>query len=386
MTGSEYSPALATTLPDGSFVVGVSDTRPRSVDVRLRHVLPDCEVVASFGAVVHSKIGGSFNTLVATPGGQILLGGGVGHTALVGRFGPNGGIDHSFGENGWAKLVPRERPIRGMGGPWFAATSIAVAPSGTIVVGGNDGGAHCCSRAFVGELTSDGAPVNTFGQDGSRIIPRIAGSYTTDVSVNPDSSVNVLTEYEQSGCGEPDIVRFHADGRLDTAFDKAIARTIRTITRPKLRFTPSLAPDGTGGFTLVGGLDRTCVLGGRQQSGGVSVRVGTSGRAVGGLTHFRSPMYVFDGPSTLRLDSGGVVAAAVEYSRAYRTTALLVQAFGADGSRNSAVGDHGQLRFGIPPGERSDYAAAGLLPGAAGSAWLVAELPREIELIPIALT
>lgn len=390
MTGAvdsvrRYARLLDTALPDGSFVVGTSYLQGHSVIVRLRHLTSDCQTAATSGVNLRAGYGG-IDTIAATGDGKILLGGGIGHHALVGRFFANGGLDTSFGTNGWVRLVPRERPIRGMGRPSFAVTSIAVAPSGMIVLGGNDGGAHCCSREFVGELTADGAPVTGFGHGGSRIIPGIAGSYTTDVSVNPDQSVNALGEYEQSGCGGPYIVRIRPDGLLDGGFDKAIARTIRTITRPDSRFTPSLVPDGSGGFTLVGGFDRTCVVPARHlPSRGVSLRIDASGSLVGDLTHFPSPLYAFDTPAALRLPSGGVVAAAVQYSRSYRAKALLVQAFAPDGSRDSGVGNDGQLHFPIPAGQGANFPTADLLLDANGSSWLVAGFPHEIELIPVSL-
>jgi len=376
-TRHRYSQVLDAALPDGSVVVGSSYVQRHSAIVHLRRVLPDCQIAASFRVIVRSSFTWGIDAIAATPDGRILLAGNSRRSAVVGRFFANGGLDRSFGNDGWARILGYRHPYFGnfFG---FDAKSLAFGPDGTIVVGGTDGGAHCCSREFVSELTPNGALIRSFGRDGSRAILGIAGSYITDVSVNPDRSIYVFGEYEQSGCGAPTIVRLFTDGSFDSRFDTAMARTIKHVARPKLRFSPSLVPDGADGFTLVGGLDRTCVLpNGTNPSEGVSVRVASSGQMVGAPTYFYSREYAFDTPAALRLPSGRIVAAG------FGGANTLVQVLGPDGSRDPNIGDHGLLRFGPPPGAHDRYPSTGLLRRAGGSAWLVSGLRHEIDLTPL---
>ncbi len=216
-----------------------------------------------------------------------------------------------------------------------------------------------------------------FGNDGSRVVP-IIGSYSAGVFPNPDGSVYVFGQYEGSGCGDPEIVRVSPDGSIDRPFDTVMKRTVKRLTPREMRLTPTLVPDGAGGFTLVGGLDRTCVLPNpRQPSSGVSARIAASGQVVGELTHFVSPHLAFDSPAALRLPSGRILAAAFGVSSA------LVQVFGPDGWRDPSLGDHGLLRIAPPRGIRERFPSVDLLPAAGGSAWLVMGFSHEIDLTPV---
>ena len=379
MTGTasnpyRYSQVLDTALPDGSFVVGSSYDQGKSLIVHLRRVLPDCRIAAFLGAILPGKYG--INVIAGTPDGRVLLGGDAGHSALVGRFFADGGLDRSFGTDGWTRLKPHEKPVYRMP-QFFNVTSITFAPSGRIVVGGTDGGAHCCVRSFVSELTPDGSPIATFGRNSSMVVPHYAGSYTADVSPNPDGSVYVLDQYQGSGCGGPSIVRMFTDGSLDRHFDKTIGRTIKGISGRHMLFSPSLVPDGQGGFTLVGDFDRTCRIFRHWRTSGVAVRIGPSGRVASGLTHFPSPRFSFYRPAAIRLPSGRILAAGAG------VTSTLVQVFGPDGSRDPSVGDHGLLRIGLPSGVRGHGVSGDLLRAADGSAWLVRGFPHEIDLTPL---
>lgn len=371
---SRQSQVFDTAMPDGSIVVGSSYTQGKSVIVHLRRVLLDCRSFAVLGTVITGK-SGPIDAIAATPDGRILVGGNIGHAALVGRFSLGGGLDRSFGTDGWTRIQPNEKRRYGIP-QFFGVTSIAVGPSGTIVIGGTDGAAHCCVRSFVSELTPDGALLPTFGHSGSRVIPAYAGSYTANVAPNPDRSVYVLDQYQGSGCGGPTVTRFFSDGSLDSRFNKAVARTIKRISGRHMLFAPSLVPDGSGGFTLAGGFDRTCGIFRHWLISGASVRVGSSGQAVGGVMHFRSPHDAFFSPAAVGLPSGRIVVAGSGPTDAF------VQVLGPDGSRDPNVGDHGLLRFGTPPRVHVRYPSVDLL-AAGGGAWLVTAFPREIDLTPI---
>lgn len=378
---------LAAELPDGSLVVGAASHRGPKLVIRLRRVAQDCQVVRTFGTdgtatvSVASNDVGEIDALRATRDGRLVLAGGDGQAELVGRLREDGRLDHSFGDDGWARVKPRERPERGMPPPAPTATAIAFGRTGSIFLGGNDESAHCCVQDFVSELTAAGAPVRTFGDGGSIVLPPPAiGSYTTDVSVKGDGSVYVLTQYEQSGCGAPSIFRVLPNGSLDKRFDAATAQAVKRVQGRRLRFTPTLVPPaGAGGFVLVGGLDKTCVPPFPPEQGG-SGGVAAELRRWGGLEHetrFRVPDYSFDTPAAIQLRSGRIVAAGLLYTGQGKLKRALVRSFAPDGSsRLSAV-----VRLsGLP---RIDYVRLALVPSAAGGVWLVVGFPKEIELVPV---
>lgn len=377
-TGIDYgggTQGLDTELPDGSFVVGSYEDEGKRYALKLHHVSSDCSIVSTSG--VHSRRVG-IGVLAATADGGILIGGSVGYRALVGRLLPDGSLDRSFGTDGWTQLTPDRRRCEG-GQVAYDVTSIAVGPSGTIVLAGIGEFFHC-TLPFVSELTPDGAPMRTFGHHGSVRPPSGGTDATAQVFANADGSVYEFGQWGLFGdCGEPIIVRIRPHGRFDSGFDKTVARTIAHIApRPKRCFVPTMVPDGSGGFTLVGGLDRTFTR--NPTSRGASVHIGGDGRATSAITHFSSPGFAFDGPATIRLPSGRIVVAGVLYSQKERPSAVLVQVFAPDGTRDPTIGDHGMLRYPIPRKTGTHWMSADLLPAPDGGAWLLAGLRSEYDL------
>lgn len=374
-TRGNYPRPLDAALPDGSFVVGSEYGKGKAEIVHLQRVLADCQIAATFGAVIHNHA--AIALITATSDGRILLGAETGHAALVGRLLVGGGMDRSFGSNGWTRLVP---PRSRCGGRLdYAVSSIDIGPTGTIVVGWSGEFFHC-ELGFVSELTQDGSPIQTFGRHGSAFGP---GGFNTRVYANADGSIYALGEVSPPFpcAGFPYVARMLSDGSLDPGFDKSAERTINRITgsgRAFRPFWPTVVPDGAGGFTLVGGLDAGCPQ--RDINPAVTARVGPSGHMVGTPAHFRVPGYSFDAPTAIRLPSGRIVAAGEQYAGYDRLKTVLVQVLGPDGSRDSGVGAHGLLRFAIPRDVNTNYADVDFLSGAGGSAWLVTDLPHEIDL------
>jgi hypothetical protein len=377
-TGIDYgggTQGLDTELPDGSFVVGSYEKKGKAYVLRLHHVLSDCSIASTFG--VHSRWVG-IGVVAATTDGGMLIGGSVDGRAVVGRLLADGSLDRSFGTDGWTQQTPGPRRCGG-GKLRYGVTPIAVGSSGTIVLAESGEFFHCV-LTFVTELTPDGAPIRTFGHHGSVSIPS-AGSYSTsEVFANADGSVYEFGQWSIFGsCGGPIIVRIRPHGRFDSGFDKTVARTIAHIApRPKKCFVPTVVPDGSGGLTLVGGLDRTFTR--SPFSRGASVHIGGDGRATSAITHFPSHGFAFDGPATIRLPSGRIVIAGVLYSQQERPSAVLVQVFGPDGSRDPTIGDHGMLRYPIPQKTGTHWMSVDLLPAPDGGAWLLTGLRGEYDL------
>ena len=386
-----YTGGLLAEMSDGSLVVGVAREHGRTLTVALHRVNASCGRVTSFGTdgvatvSITAKTGpfGYFDTsidvIAADPNGGLILGGSQGHRELVGRLLENGRLDGSFGHGGWARIDSHERSTRYFS-PYASVTSIAFTPSGSVLLGGNDGGAHCCARSLVTEITKTGAVVTSFGSAGTVIVPKMAGSYTTQLAPNSDGSVYVYVEYEQSGGSNVEVVRLRADGSLDRRFDATVARSILRVASANFRFTPTLVPGSGGTFALVGGLDKNTLFGPPEVSTGVEVSVEPSGH-IHGKTRFSSSRYEFDNPAAVRLPSGGIVAAAGVYHSEPRPPydslrTVLIQSFSPDGSKAGRARIRASM---IPPHGH----IVGLVPAPKG-AWVAMANTQEFELVPVA--
>jgi hypothetical protein len=399
-SGSDFAfgGGLAAELPDGSLVVGASRFRGSKLSIVLRRVTRDCRVVRQFGehgtatVSVKSRQFGEIAAMVATRDGQLLLAGTDGRRELVGRLLASGRLDRSFGQDGWTRLRPHEKPLFQAPSPVPLATSIAIGPSGSIFLGGDDQEAHCCVQDFVSALTARGAPVQGFGRSGSIILPAtFQGSYATDVFVDAGGSLYAHGQVVFMGCGGPVIVRIRPDGSLDSRFDSAVARSLRSLTPHHLLFSPALVlRQRPGTFALIGGLATECPPVAHPTSGGLAVGMLPSGRidrSYGrrGQTRFPSPAAdAFDHTSAIRLPSGGFLAATEVYSATTSAlTSVIVRAFSSNGSIDRAFGKSGARTIGLRTLPRTAYSSVALVRAADGDAWIVIGLPKETDLIPI---
>ena len=249
---------LATELPDGTLVLGGTYVRGGDMVTVLHAVLPDCRPARDFGVhgtatvtlATHSAPA-VINVIQATPGGTVLLAGGVGPDVLVGRLLPDGHLDATFGTSGWARLGSPVKPPKGMfSGP--AVTSMTLGPSETVYLGGNDGAAHCCVEDFVGALSSGGRLERSFGDHGWAVLPPLAGSYQTDVfAVHGGLLVMGFVMY--TGCGGPVLARLGTSGHPDQAFAQATRRAVATASRD-YALLPTMYLRRGGAFALVGDL------------------------------------------------------------------------------------------------------------------------------------
>jgi hypothetical protein len=377
---------LLAELRDGSVVVGVAHTHHSKLEIVLRRVGSDCRVVSSFGndgtatVTVENARDGLIEAMDAAPDDRLLLAGSDGPHELVGRLLANGSVDRSFGTDGWMRFRPAIRnPYRGMPSARLA-TSIAINSSGTIVLGADTYSAHCCTVDYVSELTRDGAIVGGFGRDGTVVVPKIAGSYITDVAANRDGSVYAFVEYLGSGCGYPELVRMRKDGSIDSHFDSEMIRTFKRVAPTGYTFTPTLVGGSGGKFALVGTTDKTCPVFTSHPSTGLAVGVLPSGRleaAFGrtGVTHFPAPAYGYENPPALRLPSGRIAVATFTYNSKGRPTGDAVAWLSKDGS---FAGNRRIAEAKLPRHSR----VLGLLP-APNAVWLVVGSGKEIELIPV---
>jgi len=250
---------LAAELPDGTLVLGGSYVRAGNLVTVLHAVLPNCQPPQGFG--VHGTVtvnlavpsaSAAIDVIEATKDGKILLGGGMGPDVVVGRLLADGRIDPGFGTSGWAHLPSPAKAPKGM----FSGTavgSLALGPSGTVYLGGNDGTAHCCVEDFVGALNPDGRLERSFGDDGWARVPALDGSYETDIFAG-DNGILVMGFVMYTGCGGPVLVRLDARGHLDAAFAAAARHSVADASPGYVLLGPALYDRQDGAFALVGDL------------------------------------------------------------------------------------------------------------------------------------
>lgn len=386
--GLENQGGLLAELSDGSLVLGASHNHHAKLEIVLRRVTPDCHTVGSFGkngtltTTVDEAHYGGIDVIRATPDGKLLLAGSDGRNELVGRLLATGQIDSSFGQGGWTRFKPKvKNPFPGMPSSRLA-TSIAFGRSGSIFLGGNDDTAHCCTQDFVSELTANGALVRSFGNGGSVVVPRMSGSYITEVSANRDGSVYAFAEYEQSGCGYPLVLRFRSDGSLDSRFDAAMVQTFQRVAPKQIFYAPTLVPGRAGAFALVGGYYKSCgPLSRNTPSSGLAVGVLPSGRidrsfGRSGEARFPASLFDFDNPDAIRLPSGRIVTVTYAYSDRGRPLGVDVREFSSNGA---ADGSRRIARSKLP----RHAGIVGLVPASNGGLWIVMGSVQQVELIPV---
>jgi hypothetical protein len=380
---------LLAELRDGSIVVGAAHTHHSKLEIVLRRVGSDCRVVSSFGSngtatiTVENARDGMIEAMAAAPDNRLLLAGTDGPHELVGRLLANGSVDRAFGTDGWTRFRPKlKNPFPGMPSERLA-TSIALGPAGTIFLGGDDYTAHCCTTDYVSELSAAGALVRRFGGGGTVVVPKISGSYITEVAANADGSVYAFVEYLGSGCGYPALVRMRKDGSLDSGFASRMKRTLKRVAPTSYTFTPTLVGGSDGKFVLVGSSDETCpVFVPHPHNVGLAVGVLPSGRldrvfGKSGVTRVKRFLTEeYESPPALRLPSGEIVIASFVYSSSGRLRGDVVARSSAKGS---FAGSRLIAKAKLPRRSR----VLGLLPAPNATVWLVVGSREEIELIPV---
>jgi uncharacterized delta-60 repeat protein len=167
------------------------------------------------------------------PDGKIVAAGMVNRKYGLARYNPDGSLDTTF--NGDGRVIST---YTGMDG----ASAVAVQPDGKIVVGGvMIGGLYGDFALF--RFNPDGSPDTTFDGDG---IARTSVSETDDavsaIIIQPDGKI-VAAGTALNANSDFAVVRYNADGSLDTTFDNDGMVTTSVANRD-IASSVSLQPDG----------------------------------------------------------------------------------------------------------------------------------------------
>ncbi len=187
--------------------------------------------------------------LTLQPDGKILAAGltlvGVNNQIALARYLPDGTLDGTFGSGG---IVRTAFP-----GADAGAFALAVLPSGHILVGGGGPGAGApdFGNLLLARYTSGGTLDPSFGT-GGYVLTDVNGSTDSGsaVAVTPDGILLAGYAFGPSTSADFALVRYHADGSLDTSFGLG-GKVVTDF------FTGS---DGAGSMLLLG--DGRIVLGG----------------------------------------------------------------------------------------------------------------------------
>jgi uncharacterized delta-60 repeat protein len=176
--------------------------------------------------------------IVVQGNGDILVGLGLDSQFAVARFLPSGALDTTFGTDGIAQAP---LPAAGQAGPTEIPNSIAVEPDGAIVEAGAGQLANGQFGFGLARFNANGTLDQSFGDDGeaAAAVPLDTGTADT---VLPEPGGKILvggTEDERAGRGV--LMRFNANGTLDTAFGDGGIVVLSNVS-----LINALAIDGNG--------------------------------------------------------------------------------------------------------------------------------------------
>ncbi len=228
----------------------------------------------------------AYSVAIQQDGRIIAAGMATGAFALV-RYNHDGSLDTSFGTNGTV--------VTSFSGE---AYSVAIQPDGRIVAAGISQLAQDIFGFGVARFNTDGSLDKSFGTDGwvtTRIRNRNGNAYS--VAIQPDGrivaagqSIGTLTGYLKWFA----VIRYNADGTLDTSFGDGGAVTTQIGTRHDEAFSVAIQPDGqivAAGYSDYGpfnNLDFALVR--YKTNGTLDSTFGTGGKV---LTEFGSDDLIF---------------------------------------------------------------------------------------------
>jgi uncharacterized delta-60 repeat protein len=219
------------------------------------------------------------------PDGKMVVAGYAQNDFAVVRYNPNGSLDTGFGTSGTGKVLT---PIGS--GTQDEAYAVAVQADGKIVVAGFTVSGGTDDFAVV-RYQLNGTLDTSFGTGGKVITPVGSGDdLASAVIIQPDGKIIVAGS---SGNTDFALVRYNADGSLDTAFGTG-GKTIFTVS--SVSGQARAAALQTDGKILVGGLSGVDVgqstlskftLVRFNTNGSVDTAFGTSGKVVTSISQNR---------------------------------------------------------------------------------------------------
>jgi uncharacterized delta-60 repeat protein len=293
---------------------------------------------------------------VVLPDGKVLVGGTTTSSAIeLARFNPNGSLDATFGNGGVVDFHPVLSDI---------FSNFAVQPDGKIVVVGSESvsGFWQDSGLLVVRFNADGSLDSTFTASASQDIPRIHPEnlwpdIPAAVTVQPDGKIVVAAADQQFGLPSVVVVRYDADGSLDTTFNPrsttpgVVTTTFTTDPNSQYLFVSTVALQSDDKI-VVGAADSTELVALRYDADGSP----DIGFGFGGVAFYAtpagSPPYSPSGlviqPDGKILLGGSLVNSLAGMDIGLPVGGLLMVRFDTDGKLDTSFGEQGAVLMGTP--------------------------------------
>lgn len=295
------------------------------------------------GGRVSTPVGGNGHgeAVVIQPGGGIVTAGwhgtASGNDFALTRHDSTGQLDHGFGTNGIASTD--------LGGADDEAYDAAALPDGGIVVVGRTDAAGVQKTDFgIVRYGPDGIPDPGFGTGGVvRTDVLGGGDQANAVAVQPDGKIVVAGFATRAGIdGDLALVRYNADGTLDTGFGAGGLVTTDLGTRADDARAVVIQPDGR--IVVTGTADEDVALARYLPDGTLDPSFGTGGSTI---TDFGFD----DVANGVALSPTGDIVVAGYTLGAKINRDFLLARYHADGALDTAFGDHGAVKTDVGGGD-----------------------------------
>jgi uncharacterized delta-60 repeat protein len=300
------------TLPDGKLLISGLDGNVNQVRLALTRFTSRGRLDRTFG---HDGVA-QYNLSAATGGttGQVYVGvagngdivavhpiAAVGSIEII-RMLPSGALDPSFGSGGFVRLALPGENLTGN-----ANSEVAIASDGSILLAFQETNVKSLFQPAVGEISPEGVPLDTFGNDGLALIPSALdpGAYTFNALFGlPDGVVEASLGYEAA---HSELVRLAPAGILEPSFGTSGAAKI-----DQRASVISLGPGNetfyAGSAAGAGASSQALVVGGTLNSGQPDPALGGAAGERFALGLPAEAVALLPGPGVLSiLDDGHVV-------------------------------------------------------------------------------
>ncbi|WP_048439208.1 hypothetical protein [Caenimonas sp. SL110] len=244
LAGGNDSGSSVIVQTDGKILIAGSSDNGTNFDFSLIRLNANGTLDTSFNgtgkALVPVGISYDFgNSITVQPDGKIVIAGnsfnGSGYDFGVVRLTIDGTLDTSFNGTGKAQL-----PV---GTGYDFAGGVAMQPDGKIVVAGT--GSDSSNQFGLIRLNADGSLDTSFNSTGRALVP-VGGSGDTGkcIIVQPDGKIVVAGTSYTGLSSDFGVIRFDADGTLDTSFNGTGKAMIPVGTAFDTGTSAILQPDG----------------------------------------------------------------------------------------------------------------------------------------------
>ncbi len=293
----------------------------------------------SGGSVTQAR--GFVGALAVQPDGKIVAAGDVAGDSLVARYLPNGSLDSSFGNGGYAETsLPRTAKFA-------SAAAVAIQPDGKIVVAGTTGalGTKVGPEFALLRYDANGSLDTSFGTDGIAItvIPEEGHPYSNAVAaalaILPGGNILAAGSASWSDGDKFSssfaLARYTSAGSLDTAFGKggvaqtAFAKANAQLAGIAVQSDGKIVASGWGVGSGNGNDFNAMLLARYKPNGSLDSTFGTAGK----VTTAHALDYQGGPPA---LQNGKIVVAGED-----DTELPVLARYGINGRLDATFGDHG---------------------------------------------